>query len=304
MSGRSASWKTDNEPWKSWAFTLNNYSVTEVERFKTMEKTYLVFSEEVGESGTPHLQGTIIFRKTYRRTALSKIFPRAHWEKCLSDDHSINYCMKGDNKPFIEDNRVQGKRSDIDGMLKVMKESGIKKVSEQYPHEFLRFHSGLEKMQVYNQLPRNFKPHVTWVWGPTGSGKTRSVFEKEDNLWISGKDLRWWNGYENQEATLFDDFRGDFCTYHELLRILDRYPYTVEVKHGHRQLNSQRMYITSCHPPDKVYSTREDINQLLRRIDEIILIDSNKHASQSSPRKKAQESYRSQDSQEADQGDR
>lgn len=116
---------------------------------------------------------------------------------------------------------------------------------------------------------RYFKPEVIWVWGPTGSGKTRQVVENETDLWISGKNLKWWQGYENQEATLFDDFRADFCTFHELLRILDRYPYTVEVKGGHRELNSKRMYITSCYPPGEVYRTREDIEQLMRRCTEV-----------------------------------
>lgn len=122
--------------------------------------------------------------------------------------------------------------------------------------------------------PRNFKPKVIWIWGETGAGKTYYVTHKEKDLWISpAKDLKWWHGYKNQEATLFDDFTEDFCKFKELLRYLDNTECPVEIKCGCQQLNSKRMYITSSQPPDRIYTKLrkdENINQLLRRIDEII----------------------------------
>jgi len=72
---------------------------------------------------------------------------------------------------------------------------------------------------------------------------------------------------------LFDDFRGDFCTFHYLLRVLDRYPMRVEVKGSSREFNSKRIYITSCYPPTEIYNkSDEDVKQLIRRIDEIIFL--------------------------------
>jgi len=97
------------------------------------------------------------------------------------------------------------------------------------------------------------------------------------------KNLQWWDGYDNQDAVLFDDFRGDFCTFHYLLRVLDRYPMRVEVKGSSREFNSKRIYITSCYPPTEIYNkSDEDVKQLIRRIDEIIFLVTKKWHSDAS----------------------
>lgn len=256
---------------RCWFYTLNNYTDAEVEQMKNLECTRHVCGKEVGESGTPHLQGTISFKNATRLSALHKIMPRVHWEITIAKEAAWNYCGKGE--VIIQKEGKPGKRSDLEDVVELVKQgASIKDIKEEYPMQYIKFHGGIEKLVT--QKKRDFKPEVVWIWGKTGTGKTRMVVESEPDLWISGKNLRWWNNYENEEAVLLDDFRGDFCTFHELLRILDRYPYRVEVKYGSRELNSKRIYITSCHPPESVYETREDIQQLLRRIDRVVQSDS------------------------------
>lgn len=263
---------------RAWIYTLNNYTDVDIDQFKGFTASAHKCAKEVGENGTPHLQGVIVFKNQCRLSALKKLNNRAHWEICRAEEQAWNYCSKGELIISL-DTRKQGARTDLNAVAKSVKNgSNIKTIANDHPVEFIKFHSGIEKLISYQASPRNFKPEVIWIYGDTGSGKTRFVCETETDLWISGKNLKWWQGYENQEATLFDDFRGDFCTFHELLRILDRYPYTVEVKGGSRQLNSKRMYITSCYPPDKVYDTREDIQQLLRRIDSVRCLKSENQA--------------------------
>lgn len=257
----------ENKVSKTWAFTLNNWTTEEEKQLKDLECNYIVFGYEKGKEGTKHLQGHIVFKKSMRLSALKKLNERAHWSNVISEESSANYCMK-DKEYYLKDNRNQGTRNDLAAACKLVTEVGIVALKEEMPEVYVRYHGGFDKLVKYKK--RDFKPIVTWIYGETGSGKTRMIVEKEKDLWISGKNLKWWQGYEGQEATLFDDFRADFCTFHELLRILDRYPYSIEVKGGHRELISKRMYITSCYRPEDIYNTREDINQLIRRIDEII----------------------------------
>ena len=80
---------------------------------------------------------------------------------------------------------------------------------------------------------------------------------------------RWWDGYDAHENVIIDDMRKDFCKFHELLRYLHEHPFHVETKGGTRQFLARNIVITSCYSPDQLFETREDINQLLRRIDEI-----------------------------------
>ncbi len=254
---------------KSWCFTLNNYVPEDMHLFEDLEKSYLIYGKEVGEEGTPHLQGFITFRKARRLSALKVIHPRVHWEIAKDREAAINYCMK-DKDYLIQDNRTQGYRTDLQTVVHKIHQTGKLCLDGlEDMTTYVKFHQGLEKLIVRMQKPRTQKPMVTWIYGITGVGKTRYVVDLEPSLWISQRNLQWWEGYENQEAVLIDEFRKDYCTFHELLRILDRYPYRVMIKGGSRELNSARIYITSCHHPSYVYDTREDIDQLLRRIDEI-----------------------------------
>jgi len=87
---------------KRWCFTLNNPCLADVysEEYPIDPSIYdyLVAGNEKGESGTPHLQGFIIFKKKMRLSAVKKVFQRAHWE--ISQDENLtraaNYCKKGE----------------------------------------------------------------------------------------------------------------------------------------------------------------------------------------------------------------
>lgn len=124
-----------------------------------------------------------------------------------------------------------------------------------------------------------FKPLIRWFYGSTGSGKTRQAYEDAKTLGLTPytcmATTKWWEGYDAHEYVIIDDMRKDFCKFHDLLRMLDRYPYLVECKGGSRQLLAKTIIITTTHRPEELYSGREDINQLLRRIDEIRLFGNN-----------------------------
>lgn len=92
---------------RSWCFTLNNYTEKDIQFLKDLEKTYMCVGKEVGESGTPHLQGYITFNRTYRLPQLKKLMPRAHLEVAKSKD-AMNYCMK-EGDYIKQDNRRQPK---------------------------------------------------------------------------------------------------------------------------------------------------------------------------------------------------
>lgn len=81
-----------------WFFTFNNYTNDDIilleTRFKEICKKY-IFQEEVGESGTPHLQGCIVLKKRMRWTEF-KLPKQIHWEVTISHSDAENYCQKLD----------------------------------------------------------------------------------------------------------------------------------------------------------------------------------------------------------------
>lgn len=144
----------------------------------------------------------------------------------------------------------------------------MQKFKLDHPDLFVKFHKGFEKLLLDTSPQNREPPIVTWIYGPTGTGKTRFVFDNEplEHLWLASNDLKWFDGYSGQPAVLMDDFRGNFCSFHSLLRYLDRYPMRVPVKGGFVVWNPLRIYITSSRHPSQIYQVDEDVNQLLRRI--------------------------------------
>ncbi len=256
---------------RAWTFTLNNFTESEVDKMKSLECNYIVFGKEIGENGTPHLQGCIRFSRTYRLSGLKKnISSKAHWEPCRDFEAAVNYCMKEDPEPFIKDNRKQGQRTDLDLACETVKTSGIFGLARDDPAMFVKYHGGFSKLATMFQTPRNDRPHITWIYGDTGTGKTRQVHDKEDSLFVAHASHQWWDGYRQQDAILIDDMRASWAPFNILLKILDRYQMQVQIKGGFVELNSPRIYITSQFPPHEVYNREarsgEDIAQLLRRL--------------------------------------
>lgn len=260
---------------RNYCFTLNNYKETDVDCISNIQGyKYLIIGHEIGAKGTPHLQGYIMFKNARNYESVKNYIKRWHVEIAKGSPHeNFVYCSK-DNKytEFGERPKGQGFRSDIDHIKSLVKSNtSIKEIYENCnSYQALRFaEKGLE---LYS-AKRNWKPKVFWYYGSTGTGKTKRALEECPEAWISGRNLKWWQGYECQTEVIIDDFRKDFCTFHELLRILDRYPYTVEIKGGSRQLLAKVIIITSPYDPWHTYETREDIGQLIRRIDKIINFD-------------------------------
>lgn len=257
---------------RSFCFTLNNYSDEDIEFVKSVKCKYLICGKEVGEEGTPHLQGYVMFKNAKSIKTIVKVL-RGHIEVAKGNcRQNIEYCSK--EKDFFEigDRPSPGKRTDIDNVrVLVNNGSSMKEIVQVCAsYQALRF---AEKMKEYCEPERCWVPNVYWFYGSTGTGKTREAKAMFPDAWMSGKNLKWWQGYDAHSEVIIDDFRCDFCTFHELLRILDRYSYTVEVKGGSRQLLARNIVITAPKPPRLMFEHRvsEDLEQLLRRITEIRL---------------------------------
>lgn len=127
-----------------------------------------------------------------------------------------------------------------------------------------------EKYLQYYESPRTHKPIVKWYYGQSGSGKTHAAIEElGEHYYEAPSDGKWWQGYDAHENVLIDDMRETFMDFPRFLRLIDKYKFRVECKGSSRQFLARKIIITSPHPPEDVYSNREDKFQLLRRIDEI-----------------------------------
>lgn len=91
--------KRDN-PKTRWCFTLNNYDDESIQLLQTQltadNCTYAVVGKEVGESGTPHLQGYVHLKKKIRFSSIKTLLPNGcHIEAARgTDQQNETYCSK------------------------------------------------------------------------------------------------------------------------------------------------------------------------------------------------------------------
>lgn len=266
----------ENTRSRAWCLTINNYPESVVEKLKEMPNTeYIIVGDEVGANGTPHLQ--VYFRlKTQKSfSKIKKEFPTAHIEKAKGNDaENKKYCSK--QSVLYESGEVsrQGTRNDLHAIKDMLIEQPRMEYVIDKLNNFQQIRTA-EKLLTYIEPKRTWKPEVRWYYGPSGTGKTRSAYEEYPDAYMAMDTGSWWEGYDAHEVVIIDDMRKDFLKFHQLLKLLDRYPYRVEVKGGSRQFLAKTIIITSCYSPEEMWEnkTDENLTQLKRRIDEIKYFD-------------------------------
>lgn len=252
-------------------FTINNYTLedfADVEKLIRMCSFVVVGFEGSGEGQTPHIQGYCEFQKTIRFTSISKTLRRAHLERRLGNaTQASDYCKKEGNWLEWGEIKEQGKRTDLDRIrLLALDNGGMRAVSAVGNLQQIRV---AEIFLSYNEPPREWKPQVIWLWGPTGTGKSRSAREIcGEDVYCKNTGTKWWDGYDGHDDIILDDFRDSWWPITYMLGLLDRYEFRVEIKGGYRQIRAHRIVITSAQNPAECYmGTGEAVEQLLRRID-------------------------------------
>ncbi|AUW34331.1 replication-associated protein [Circovirus sp.] len=253
-------------------FTLNNYTQDEWDDLLEQPSNYTIMGKEVGEKGTPHIQGYMEFKNPIRFDTLKKRFPRIHVEERKGTaKQASDYCKK--DSDYVEKGELsnQGKRSDLDRVaMMICENQPIHNVATTYPKDFIKFHRGIMALHNILKPHRTEKPVCYWYHGNTGLGKTKeavSLCKKEGDYFLKNGS-KWWDGYDQQEVVIIDDFRPENVQFDELLRWLDRYKCMVEIKGGSLPLNSPIIVITSDKAPYH-YWTGNDLEQVERRLNSI-----------------------------------
>ena len=254
-------------------FTLNNYSEDDYTAIhEKLEWDYLIMGKEIGACGTPHIQGYGELISKKRLSTLKRFNEKVHWEKLKAKAvQAAEYCKKEGDFQEWGSLKVPEVKKDLKTWITYIKKNNMRTLMEDPPN--ISTIKVIEKYLTYCEPTRCEKPHVTWFWGSSGSGKSRKAAELAgpDVYWKD--DSKWWDGYDGHQNIIIDDFRGSNMKFTYLLRLLDRYPMRVEVKGGYRQMRSLKIFITSIVHPESVYSFQdsdEPIRQLIRRLDEIV----------------------------------
>ena len=231
--------------------------------------TYMVYQvESTPGNGLLHAQGYLELENGKTFSALRSSFlidgepwlEGAHFEIAKGTaKQNQDYCKKDATRfegPWeIGEISQQGKRNDIsDAVDLILEGADDLELIAQFPSQFVRYNKGFDRVRSAYVVPRTDRaPEVVVLYGPSGCGKTfRATHWDEEKYYVkpSGK---WWPGYSGQHTVILDEFRGNFMSYGDLLRLLDRYQFQVETKGSYTFIHdTTRRFIitTNIHPSE------------------------------------------------------
>lgn len=282
--------KVSNQSHRAWMFTINNpTSNTLADRFGN-NSVFMTWQREVApETGTPHLQGYLVLKPNPKnkngytlKWLKDNIDPFIHWDpRRGTHQQAVDYCNSTgahEGKPRVEGPWTIGEWSDTAGpsaggvkggavnkskIMDVKKDidQGIneEELYEKHFGEMLRYGKNFDRYRMAKQS--KFRKHHTLgfvYWGPPATGKSHKVRELTaanfgDSVYylqLDGGDRVWWDGYTGQKAVVIEEFHGQMKISY-LLKLLDRYPMSVETKGSMVPFTSEMIFFTSNeHPKD------------------------------------------------------
>lgn len=276
---------TKNFTCRNWCFTA--FTIDPATWFDKTKMKYLVYQVEIcPRTGREHFQGYVEFVNPTRLSALKKFDSSAHFEvRKGTRDEARDYCMKRESrKPDTEPIELAewqevapGQRTDLHEIKEeILEGKSMEHVATNHFTQWVMYRRSFEEFQNLTFRSRSVDepPIVTWIYGKSGSGKTRFVFdlvENKDDIWTNG-DWKWFDGYRNQSIVLFDDIAPSECyPLTQFLRLTDRYPLQVPIKGGFVKWLPKYIYITSNYHPKDVWAYECETNPtrleaILRRI--------------------------------------
>lgn len=275
-----------------WCFTINNYTDDDIKKLSdvdlqipsgrkgtaSIKVTYMIFAKEVGEQGTPHLQGYVELKTRTTLARMKKLHETAHWE-----------CSKGsvqDNRDYITKQKdkegyelfewgnvsIQGKWSGVSEVFQAVdegkfnREARLEMIRTQ-PKLYQQYRNVINEYETLAAPRRKWKTIVTILFGPGGTGKTKYAMDRGASMCFFSDKYFDSTDFKN-ENILIDDVEDNLISRQNMFHILDRYEHKVNIKGSSMNWAPKNVFITTNDPnPHMWYRKYGDSSAWQRRID-------------------------------------
>lgn len=281
---------------RNWVFTLNNYSEQDCESIQSIsadsDVSKMFVGKEVGDEGTPHLQGYISFENNTTRDHVERLLGGRAW---INKAHggwrqNYDYCTKQNDILVCKGGPVSSLTTKVsDEALEDMKKLDPIAFEQKYPAIWF-WHRSKVLDTMYDWAMRNasvwdgeLQNKNFWIWGKPGIGKSSWV-----NKWFKiseqyRKNLnKWWCGYNlvTHKCVVIEDIdptRAQILT--PFMKIWgDRYPFVGELKGGSCEVLPGKFFliVTSNYSIEECFPMAEDQEAIKRRFKSINMTRENK----------------------------
>nr|USZ80629.1 replication-associated protein [Tick-associated circular virus-4] len=168
----------------------------------------------------------------------------------------------------------QGHRSDLDVLYEhIAAGMPLWDVMSRFPKQFMRNHAAVSKLCAMYDKPRPYGPVTVEIWwGPTGTGKSHNAFHMYPEAYRKTIPGKWWEGYKGETTVVFEEFNPNEdkeLRLPEILKILDKYPYQIEIKGASLQLRANHFIFTTNMDPRTWFDGHPQQAALARRVNKV-----------------------------------
>lgn len=268
---------------------------------------YWCMCDEPGGGGTYHTHVYFVLRTPTVHTVVENRFPNIHRENVKGTsqqnrdyvlkegekynklpDGSYNY-TDGSGKTHTGVNHTatfeewgempqehQGKSKDVEKIYALIKDGATNlEIIDAVPSGMMN----IDKIERTRSILRDAHfaddwrdLHVTYIFGTTGSGKTRSVMDKYGyrNCYRVTDYKHPFDSYNGQDVLIFEEYRSQFRIA-DMLNYLDGYPIELPCRYFNRQACYTKVFIISNLPLEKQYTNviQESRAAFYRRIHQV-----------------------------------
>lgn len=294
---------------RKFQLTINNPLVHgfDHERIKTILSDfpgtlYWCMCDEVGESGTPHTHVYVVFRNSVMFDTLHKRFYGVHIEPANGSNKENRDYIRKDGK-WKDDAKHETNLADtFEEWGELPPDRTKRETQSEQIMELVQ--AGKDNSEILAEIPGAYNKlnyieqarqtlleaqfrntwrelEVTYIWGKTGSGKTRSVMETYgySNVYRVTDYAHPFDSYKGQDVILFDEFRSSL-TLADMLKYLDGYPIELPCRYANKVACFTKVFLISNIPLKKQYPNvqidePESWNAFQRRIHHTLRMDKN-----------------------------
>lgn len=291
---------------RKYLLTINNpndhgithESIQEILATKFKSLVYACMSDEVASQHHKHV--FLAFSSPVRFSQIKKHFPNAHIDKSRGTaENNRQYVFK--EGKWADTNKAEtnlkdthwewgeipieraGNRTDLAELYELIQDGfSNAEIIEQNPDNILLLQhiDRTRKALLEEKFKSDWRDlDVTYIFGPTGTGKSRHVMEKHgyENVFRITDYLHPFDSYRQQDVIVFEEFSSSLKI-QDMLNYLDGYPLELPSRYSNKQATFTKVYIISNLPLRKQYETVqlekiEVWRAFLRRIKKVLLFE-------------------------------